>query len=485
MPSNADVMWRFKNSTNEFDVTTVDDRFDGSSEASKGHFIFNVYDIERSSKFAGATDLLIEEARVATSVFFAGRVFYAGLKYSKHGSRIYFSQIIEDKSQYGKAYQVNDPTSESLFALLPSDGGMIDLIEAGTVLKMTPFFNTLIVVATNGVWGISGSQGTGFTANDYGISKLSSITNISHTSFVDVEGVPYWWNYDGIYTVTADPQSNALRVINITDNTIKTFFDAIPVNSKMFVRGIYDPEERRIIWLYREKVINSFSDKYIYDRILSYNLLTQAFVPWSTSTAQVRLSGVVCIIGAGGTFTKFNVVHGVDQVVHSGDTVVAFIAQEGSSVSSKIKYLVSAPIVGVNNITFAETYRDSYLDWETHASLEDVDPFEYDSYFVTGYAIKGDGLRKFQYNYVNIFSQPDVDCSFKIRGQWNFATNGNSGRWSTSQVFSQPAGDFSVRTNKPKIRGSGLACQLRIENNGADPFKIIGWSVFESANRWP
>jgi len=59
MPSNADVMWRFKNSTNEFDVTTVDDRFDGSSEASKGHFIFNVYDIERSSKFAGATDLLI------------------------------------------------------------------------------------------------------------------------------------------------------------------------------------------------------------------------------------------------------------------------------------------------------------------------------------------------------------------------------------------------------------------------------------------
>lgn len=478
MPSNADVAWYFKDTSNAFDFSTVDDRSIGNSQAPRGHFIYSIYNINRSAN-GGTTDFTAEVDRVTTSAFFAGRLFFSGLKGLGQSSRIFFSQIVEEPSQYGKCYQRNDPTSEQSFELLPSDGGLIDLLEAGTIIKMVPLLNTLLVFATNGVWSITGSQGIGFTANDYSINKISAITNVSDTSFVDVEGIPYWWNLEGIYTVSLDPQSNALRVISITDQSIRTFFTDIPSESKLYARGVYDQYTKRIQWIYKSRESTSFNDKYVYDRFLNYDLLSRGFYPWSVDHDGVKIHSITNVFGFSGIFENENVTDGGILVTDGGDPVIAFVATSTSTISL-IKYFVSYEDDGDNLVTFAENYKTSFLDWESY----DDEGQNFTSYFVTGYAIRGGGFRKFQTNYINVFTLNDVNSSYKIRGQWNYSTSPSTGKWTTEQTFTVLADGFSNKFNRIKIRGHGIACQLRIENNANNPFNIVGWAVMETGNSW-
>lgn len=478
MPSNSDVSWYFKDSNDAFDFTTVDDRVVGNTPAPKGHYIYSLYNVFRSGIVAGATDEEIELDRVSTCAFFAGRVFYSGLRVPKHNSRIFFSQIVEREDQYGKCYQTNDPTSEQLFDLLPSDGGMIDLLEAGTIIKMMPVRNTLLVFATNGLWAITGSQGLGFTANDYSIDKISSIRNISHTSFVSVDGAPFWWNLDGIYTLRQEPESGRLSVISITDETIRTFYEDILAESKQTAKGVYSPLDKTIQWIYRSSPVNNFEEKYQYDRLLTYDLRTQAFYPWSVSFDIVKIMAVVDVYGLSGIFQAVEVIDGTDNVIDGTDNVVAYTTSSAGT-TSVIKYLVNYDFEGNSVITFGENYIDLPIDWESADSVGEG----FSSHVVTGYLVHGQAARKFQTNYVNVYLDNTLDSSFKIQGQWDFATSEDSGRWSTEQVYYATADNFGFKIKRPKIRGHGKACQLRFSSNGDYPFNIIGWSVYETGNR--
>jgi len=481
MPSNADVQHYFKTATNTFDFTnaTINNRFVGNSPAPKGHFKYSLYNINRSSKVSGATDESINPQRVATSAFFAGRVFYSGLKAPHTSSKIYFSQVVERPEQYGQCYQINDPTSEQLFDLLPTDGGVIDIIEAGGIVKMIPVLNTLVVFASNGVWAITGSQGQGFTANDYSIHKISSINNVSHTSFVLAEGIPYWWNLEGIYYLKIDPQTNSFRAESITDNSIRSFFLEIPAESKQFARGVFDQFDKRIQWIYRATTSSSLSGKYMFNRMLTLDLITGAFTPWSVSTAGVKINSIVNVQGFGGTFDELDVFDGADDVVDGANDVITFTSVGSGEVFSVIKYFVSYND-GADRISWGQNYRDSYLDWESFATGE-----EYNSFFVTGYVVRGEAARKFQQNYINVLSESEFDTSYKIRGQWDYALLSGSDRWSDEQTFFNSSDlNFKYKPKRIKIRGHGKACQFRIENNANDPFHIIGWSVVETGNEW-
>ena len=483
MPANTDVSWYYKSAADAFDFSLVANRFVGNSPAPKGHYIYNLYNVNRSSNTSGATDFAIDLERVNTSAFFAGRVFYSGLNAERQNSKIFFSQVIEDKSQYGKCYETNDPSSEQLFDLLPTDGGVIDIIEAGSIIKMIPVLNSLIVFTARGVWSITGSQGIGFAANDYSVQKISSTVNISHTSFVYAEGVPYWWGLEGIYTISLDPQTNSIRVNCISDPTIRTFFLDIPSESKLYARGVYDQFTKRIQWIYRANVTSSFNDKYVYNRMLTLDLLSNAFYPWSISDDNVHINSIVNVFGFSGVFEENNVVNGANNVVSSGNQVIVFQAGN-SGLSSVIKYFVSYTSSGAK-VTFAENYNDNYLDWESFDNVGE----EYDSFFITGYVVRGQGIKRFQQNYVNIFSRNDVDSSFKIIGFWDFANEPASGQWTSAQTMSVQTvtalrDSYKYKPKRIKIRGQGYSCQMKIFNNGTNPFNIIGWSVFETGNQW-
>lgn len=467
-PSNADVWWYFKNASNVFNPgTTLANVTLNTGNAPRGHYILSAFDQQRDlvSALAGITDVTTTK-RPRTGTWFQGRVWYAGVdasqpatgnaNYTTWTESIYFSQIITEVTQLGNCYQTNDPTSQELFDLLPTDGGVIQIQGCGSIYKLFPIQNGMLVFAANGIWFITGSQGIGFSANDYTITKISAIKNISSTSFVDVEGLPYFWNEDGIYSVQPQ-QGGGLAVSTLTYNTIDSFYNEIPLSSKQYVRGDYDPINYTIKWVYKSDEAETVKSRYEYDRILNYNTANKAFYPYSIDISDPLfpyINGVIYVVGPGGV---------------------------GAALST-FKYPSSIFTVS-ENILFAEEYRDNYADWNLAGTI--FGGHQYDSYFVTGYKIRGQAIKRYQPQYVQMWSGVDeADSGYKIQGVWDYSISGNSNRWTTIQNISIPGtGYFSVVSRRHKIRGHGYALQFKVISQDGKPFDIQGWAVVDTVNQ--
>jgi hypothetical protein len=208
-------------------------------------------------------------------------VWYAGVNDIKYNTRIYFSQIVEGNQHYERCYQVNDPSNSEAPSndLLPSDGGIIVIPDMGRVIKLLPYAQNLLIFANNGIWAITGTaDGSGFTAINYSVKKLSDFGAISALNFVVADGNPIWWNTEGIYTLASNGVT-PLQASSITVTTIQSFYDDIPPASRRYAKGAYNPFERQVKWLYRSTAPTTFKERYEYDRVLTLDLYTNGFLP--------------------------------------------------------------------------------------------------------------------------------------------------------------------------------------------------------------
>lgn len=479
-PSNSDVWWVYRNiSTLAFDPSTVSVIYErGTSQAPRGHYVLDAFHMNRED--ASGFDAPITSsgrARPTTSAFFSGRVWYAGTNANGYESKIFFSRIIENKEQLGQCYQAADPTSEGSNQLVADDGGHLLIPGAGLIHRMIPVGSSLIVFASNGIWQITGSTGIGFTALDYSVNYLSSIRTISPWSFIDVDGVPLWWSTEGIYILS--PKQSGFDIKSLTDSTIKELYLEIPLSSKIMARGSYDPRNHVVQWVYNETEKTSLQNKYNFSNVLNFNTLSAAFYPWSTNDSNVTINGVFLSEGFAAVPSILNVVADADPVKADGDNVIA-ISYGSFLLNSKNKFVVSYPDSGSYKFTFGESNYDGLLDWFSYDSLG----IDYDSYFVAGYKMPTKGLQEFQNNYIFIFSDlSEIETTdFHFQSIWNFANSGNSGKWSSRQRIRHPQGNFDIKRNKLKVRGTGHAVQYKFSSIAQEPFHIIGWTVLESAN---
>lgn len=464
-PSNADQWWRYKDSSGVFTPTASVNVATGLGAAPKGHYLLSAFEQYRSVVSTLAIDQVVAGTRPTNGAWFQGRVWFTGLNYSVAATattsyttwteNIYFSQVVIKPEDFGKCYQINDPTSEELFDLLPTDGGVIVIQGSGPIYKLFPLQNGLLVFAANGVWFITGSQGIGFAATDYTVTKLSSIGSLSTTSFVDVQGLPYFWNEEGIYAVTPQ-QGGGLAVNSMTFDTIGTFYAAIPKDSKKYARGVYDPINYVIQWIYRSTEAATVLRRYSFDRILNYNVRTKAFYPYSVTNNQ-NTTHLACI-------------NGINWVQGPGGS---------TSPPPMFKYFSSFTSAGTWNYQFADEHDELYYDWRA-AQLSN-----YTSYYVTGYKIRGQGIRKFQVQYLQMWSNvDDVDSGYKVQGIWDYSTSGNSGRWTTIQnIDLDGTSNYGVVHRRHKIRGNGYSVQFKVTSQNQKPFDVIGWAVVDTVNQ--
>lgn len=475
MPSNCDVWWEFKNASDAFDTTTIVNGGRGNTPAANGHFILNVYNQDRAtaSGIGSIAATTSGKARTSTGAFHAGRVFYAGINAAGFTSKIYFSQIIEKDAQVGRCYQASDPTSEDLFDLLPSDGGVISIPEAGTIYKLFSAANGLMVFAYRGVFFISGSQGIGFTAVDFTVSKLSAIRTVSSSSFVDVNGVPMWWNTDGIFTIQSGQGGPQVQSMSIS--TMQTFFNEIPNNSKTFAKGYFNPLEQTVQWLFSTTAPNGVEQQYTFNAILNFNVLTGAFYPWTISTGDVQIHDLIVVDGTGGTTTETLVVdHSAVQVVDGlGNNVSSFQLTNTATVP-KTKFLVSYTSGGLTQFTWAEAKSAGYIDWPTLMATD------YTSYFITGFRLHGNAQTKFQPMYTLVYNE-DVGAAY-IQGIWDYSLSTGTGRYSSRQLLQWTDPDYLYSHKRVKIRGQGQTLQYFVKSVSGQPFNITGWSTFETGN---
>lgn len=485
-PSNADVWWTFKDDTEVFDIDLVTSVSRGTTPAPKGFYILDLFDQDRTT-ISGVSGISATTytARPSVGAFFAGRVWYSGIANDNLNNNIYYSQIVESVDQLGRCYQANDPTSQDLSLLLTTDGGVISILDMGTVFYMESIGNNLVLWASNGIWGITGSQGIGFSPTDYSVFKISDIRSISKTSFVNIKQGVLWWNNDGVYALSLTQQG--FQVISLTDQRIKDFFRLIPLSSKNYARGDYNPFTNVVQWLYRSSSFDDVTEAYEYDRVLNLNILTGAFYPWTLPSATPKVNAIVTTEAVGqSTVQSFDVVDSsANKVVDaSGNQVVAFSFNLFSTSATNTKYLTSYADSGSHKFTWSEVSTfggiNDYIDWYTYDSTG----VDYESYFISGYKLRGEGQRNFQANYLYVFSDVSEESSiFDVSSRWDYSATAETGRWPNVQrVTFTNDGNYLFFRRKLKIRGHGFTVQFKYTSVSGEPFNVVGWSIFETQN---
>lgn len=490
-----------KAANGNFDENEWKKVYRGSTLTSNGHFILDVFQKERkflpsSSTWTSTsyTSLTVENEpnRFRTVASFGSRVFYAGIDSAKNGGKIYFSKIIENSTELGHCYQVNDPTSEDISDLLDTDGGVVKIGAAHNVRKLYVFGASILVFAENGVWAISGVDNV-FRATEFSISKISDVGLVNENSFVVAGSAPIWWSKTGIYTIQTSETSGQPEARNISLASIQTLWNKIPNEKKAQVFVEYDEVNQKVFWFYPDATEDI---DYKYNSILILDVNLQAFYPWKVSdgTAGHYIIGSSYFSGLGSTATETQVVNGADTIVNGSDTVVSTMYRDFLQGDSEIKLLVRSGVDG--KLTVAHFSGDSYLDWGTgdyssfaeagYDFMGDMTTFKNAPYVTTYMRVTEDG---YTYNGVGYeFINPS---SCKMSVSWNL-TKANSTPREIYKLKNVPVvdpdslGSINYPTDtvvtKSKVRGRGRSMKLRFESSAGKDFHLVGYEVIGAKN---
>lgn len=489
-----------KDSDGDFSATEWDRIYGGTTLTGNGHYILDFFTKDRAtaSGLSGLTKPTDTEAsRFRCAESFSGRVFYAGIDSAENAGTILFSKVVETVDDLGICHQQNDPTAEYLSDLYATDGGELRIPDAVKIQRLYAYQNSLFVFAENGVWQISGVDGV-FRATEFSVNRVTRVGILQPQTFVEAEGVPFWWSRFGIHTLTTDPVSGQGTEQNLTIPTVQTFWDAIDADAKLKVTAVYDAINKRIYWGYPDK------DETVASKLNNFLILDvplQAFYPWKISD---QTSNTDCVVGLafysgyGASEVALDVTsnNGADDVVTSngndvvstqisntntGDAAIVLICREGSN----------------NKITFGAFTAIDFLDWTNT---------NYSSFAETGYDFIGDLVTKKNAPYIVTycrvtetgFTGNENDgyeairpSGLKVSAAWDFSES-----FGTSQqvyrlkfpVFPNNSNlsDFNypddVITSRVKIRGHGRSMRIKYESEQGKDFLLLGWGMVQGRN---
>lgn len=485
-PSLADVWWYYRVSpgASENERNNADNGLEfsrskrqryanaGNAYAPRGYFIYSAWNIDRAKNAKRNLPGEIVSSgynRPSCVAFMNNRIFYGGVDAYRYNSNIYFTNILRNQDEKPRFYQNGDPTSELNYELLPNDGGTIVVPALGKLIYMVQVDNEMILFANNGIWSLSGNEGVGFTATDYSVNQISDIGVLNSTSFVSAEGVPVWWNEEGIWTL------NKRKVESLTRNTIQTLYNTIDPKCIQGARGAYNRITKEIMWLYSSNA----STPLVYDKALVFRAQTGAFYVYQFA-AGATIRDIIGIPGFTTDTTLEDVTDnsGVTVTTNAATTVQSEV-QSASSQASTFKFLIKHN--ASDHITWGEIPSTLHKDWYQATGNTGVN---FDSYFISGYSLKGAAHRKFNVPYITIFSKTTSDSSCTVQAVWDFINSGTARISNAQQVYkARTTSDFTWR--RLKIRGSGKSLQLKFTSDTDKPFNIIGWSKEEMINAKP
>ena len=489
-----------KDSNGDYDSAEWEKIYGGTTLTGNGHYILDFFTKNRGSAsgLSGLTKMTdTESSRFRCAESFSGRVFYAGIDSAENAGTILFSKVVETVDDLGICHQQNDPTAEYLSDLYATDGGELRIPDAVKIQRLYAYQNSLFVFAENGVWQISGVDGV-FRATEFSVNRVTRVGMLQPQTFVEAEGVPFWWSRFGIHTLTTDPVSGQGQEQNLTIPTVQTFWDDIDSDAKLKVTAVYDAINKRIYWCYPnanetvESKINNF---------LILDVPLQAFIPWKISD---QASNTDCVVGLafysgyGASEVALDVTsnNGVDDVVTSaGDDVVS--TQVSNTTTGDAAIILICREGSNNKITFGAFTAIDFLDWgDTN----------YTSFAETGYDFIGDVITKKNAPYIVTYCrvtetgftgnetagyEPIRPSGLKVSAAWDFAEDFGT----SQQVYrlkyplfpdNSNLSDFNypddVITSRVKIRGHGRSMRLKYESEQGKDFLLLGWGLVQGRN---
>lgn len=472
---------------------------------------------------------------------YLGRVFYSGNIEGKDyygdgtqralGSKtpsfnnvIFFSKIVDtDEIQSPLSLKVDrypdvnnpfmchstlDPTTET-FSPTATDGGFVFITGAAKLLGTVATRNSLLIIATNGVWelqamdGLSPATFTLFKILDEAVLSIEGVTSVNDTVIVPTASSIYAIGYDG----------NSRRSVpsSLTDASIRSFYRK---HAGWIVDSVHDEARYEVRWLlttppvYTDGVtvetveqkelvldlrlgsfyINTFTSTVGVVRRRMYSFADFERVYWSRPldadiTPDYRF---VC------RYLKLAVPYNTGEYNTPIDT---------KRNSKQIKLLIAD---GTNT---AATGTVIYTIWEPSPGefkdfgLSESEP----AYMVTNPITLGDTIRRkdIPYIWTHFYRSedgfeddgsgdwvPTNQSGCLLSARWDFSDSANSGKWSTPKQVYRYNNDYlpedisdpfdyghSIITTKNNITGAGKAVSLRFESDGDKDLQLIGFGA--------
>lgn len=463
-----------KNSSDIQSVSDFQKIGGGKTLIGRGRYVLDFFNKQRRTALFNDTGVLpstpadeVESSRFRTVETFSNRVFYAGLNSSIGNSgKILFSRLVDTEEDIGECYQRNDPTAEYASDLLDTDGGVIDIPNAINIQKLYAFQNSLFVFAENGIWQITGVDGV-FRATEFSVNRVSRVGILQAQTFVEAEGIPFWWSKFGIHTLSTDPVSGQGAEQNLTIPTIQSFWDSISASAKAKVTAVYDSIHKRIYWGYPNNT-ESFESKL--NNFLVLDVPLRSFFPWKVSD---QTSSTDSIVGLTFYDTYFP--------TNTGDPAILLICRDG----------------GTGKITFGKFEGTNFLDWgDTN----------YTSFAETGYDFIGDLVTKKSAPYLVTYCRLTETgftgnetagyeairpSSLNVSVAWDFAEDFSAGQevYRLKYPLFPDSSDLSivdypedVITSRIKFRGHGRSMRIKYESVQGKDFLLLGWGMVQGRN---
>lgn len=410
---------------------------------------------------------VVEAYRFETVVFYAGRVWFAGINSTRISTRLFYSQTLVDDGKIGRFLQEADPTAEEDSAVVDTDGGYLVIPEMGKVSKMEVLANKLVVFTTQGAYAVGGSAEDYFKATSFSVNKIIDITSTSPRSTVNVDGALLAFAKQGIYQFANDPTTGTVVGTSISQDTIQTLFSEIPEACLPHVAGIYDDTYKRVVWTYS---LNSTYPK-IHTKCLVLDLRLKAWYVYTIpSTTSVYISG-------------------------------AAVVRTATTRDKKIKFFTVDS--AANTITWSDLTNTSWKDFYTRDSVG-VDAA---AYLVTGHELHGDTMRKKQVPYMFVYCKRsetqwistglysvdlDPQSSCMVQFWWDFSDSIASNKvgvafqaYRYNRLYIPPSTTppvafdpgYNMITTKNKIRGVGKVFQVKFSTETGKDLYLYGWNT--------
>ncbi len=381
-PSNADIMTVgivVNSSGNlEFDPEFIKEDFLGNTPAPKGHFIVDTfnkqYDTVADCSGIGSE---VTPTRPRAIAFHQGRVFYSSAVVQNRGNGIFYSQNLLSDDRAAKCFQEADPTAAEINDLVATDGGFVPTPGMGEVLHMQEFSNGVIILASNGVWYLTGADiGSAVTATSIRLDKIHASGALSASSVVQAEGQLYFFGVEGIMQVALDDVGSAVAT-NITQNSIQSFYINISASARSKAKSVFIPEQRKIYWAYRDTAVSTTQAVNNANAFLVLDLDVKGFYKYSiaedsaNSFPEIVGLSLVKPIAAGVVTTE--VITDTDLVpvtLTDGSILTEEITADGAQISTlKIATVVFSTLNSGYQLTFSTFHGRSFTDWRDFDTL--------------------------------------------------------------------------------------------------------------------
>lgn len=376
-PSNSDIMTVgiVVNSGGdlEFDPDFIREDYLGNTPAPKGHFILDAFN-KQYDTVSGCSGIGSEvtPTRPQTVAFHQGRIFYSSPVVQNRGNGIFYSQNLLSDDRAAKCFQEADPTAAEINDLIDTDGGFLPIPGVGQVFNMQEFGNGVIILASNGVWYITGAEvGSAVTATSIRLDKIHPSGALSASNGVQAEGQLYYFGVEGIMQIALDDVGSAIAT-NITQNSIQQFYVNISASAREKATAVYIPEQRKIYWAYRDTAKDDTQTVRNFNKFLILDLDVKGFYKYTIAEdsannfPEIMGLSLVKPIAAGTITTEVITETDLTPVtLTDGSILTEEIEADGAQVSTiKIATLAFSTLNSGYQMTFSTFHDRSFVDWK-------------------------------------------------------------------------------------------------------------------------